>query len=360
MAEQELDALVVSSLPNVLYLTNFTGSTALVVLTADALWFLTDSRYVDEVAAACQAPYACPGLELVRVDGSYDPALVRQLEVLSSARVGFESQQVSVDRFEWWRAALAKGAPGVSLAATRGLVERARVRKDEYELGVLREAARRLSHVASDALTEIRRGRAERDIALAVDWRVRSAGFDRSAFDTILASGPNAGLPHARPGGRILREGDLVVLDFGGVYGSYCVDLTRTVSIGPASARARDVHAAVRQAHDRAVASVKPGQSRFAVDAAARAVLGEAGLAEAFGHGTGHGLGIEIHEDPRIARRHPDVDVNDEALDVGMVFTIEPGAYFPDWGGVRIEDDVVVTGTGVEVLTSVTTELVEL
>jgi Xaa-Pro aminopeptidase len=157
-----------------------------------------------------------------------------------------------------------------------------------------------------------------------------------------------------------MTEGDLVVLDFGGVYASYCVDLTRTVSIGPAGTRAREVHAAVREARDLAIAAVAPGRSRFDIDAAAREALGRHGLAEAFGHGTGHGLGIEVHEDPRISRRRPDVDTEDEAVAPGMVFTIEPGAYLPGWGGVRIEDDVLVTDTGVEVLTDVTTELIQI
>ena len=151
-----------------------------------------------------------------------------------------------------------------------------------------------------------------------------------------------------------------MVLDFGGVYTSYCVDLTRTISVGRASERAREVHAAVREARDQAIAAVAPGRSRFDIDAAARDVLRSRGLAEAFGHGTGHGLGIEVHEDPRITRKRPDVDVEDEAVASGMIFTIEPGAYLPGWGGVRIEDDVLVTDTGVEVLTHVTTELIEI
>ena len=150
------------------------------------------------------------------------------------------------------------------------------------------------------------------------------------------------------------------MLDFGGVYDSYCVDLTRTVSVGPAAGRAIQVHAAVREARDRAIAAVAPGRSRFEIDAAAREALGRHGLAEAFGHGTGHGLGIEVHEDPRITRRGPDVDTEDEAVEPGMIFTIEPGAYLPGWGGVRIEDDVLVTDSGVEVLTDVTTDLIEI
>jgi Xaa-Pro aminopeptidase len=157
-----------------------------------------------------------------------------------------------------------------------------------------------------------------------------------------------------------LVEGDLAVLDFGGVYDSYCVDLTRTVSVGRASARARDVYAAVLEAHDKAVASVRPGRLRFDVDAAAREALGRHGLADAFGHGTGHGLGIEVHEDPRITRkRSGDEGQAGAEIEAGMVFTIEPGAYLPGWGGVRIEDDVLVTKDGVEVLTDVTTDLIE-
>ena len=155
------------------------------------------------------------------------------------------------------------------------------------------------------------------------------------------------------------------MLDFGGVYRSYCSDLTRTVFLGTASDRVREVYAAVLEAHDEAIRTVGPGRSRFAIDAAARDVLGGHGLGDAFGHGTGHGLGIDIHEDPKVTRRSGDAPVAaeaepDDAVDVGMVFTIEPGAYLPGWGGVRIEDDVLVTQHGVDVLTNVTTDLLEL
>jgi Xaa-Pro aminopeptidase len=247
----------------------------------------------------------------------------------------------------------------VSLVPTEHLVERARVRKDDYEIATVREAARRLSTVAQEVTGEVRRGRTERAIAAAIDWRIREAGFERSAFDTIVASGPRAALPHARPTERTITEGDLVVLDFGGVYDSYCVDLTRTVVVGKADSRVREVYDAVHEARDRAIGAVTPGRSRFDIDAAARDVLAAHGLGEAFGHGTGHGLGIEVHEDPRITRRRRDIDADDEAVAPGMIFTIEPGAYLPGWGGVRIEDDVLVTDGGVEVLTDATTDLTE-
>jgi Xaa-Pro aminopeptidase len=361
LASHGLDALVVTSLPNILYLTNFTGSSAIVVFTADRVFFVTDFRYLTVLADAQRAAHACPGLEVVTVDGSYDVTLAELLAPQPWQRIGFEAAHLTVDRHRWLTAAIeANGPADAELVATERVVERARVRKDPYEIATLREAARRLSAVASAARGDVRRGLTEREIALAIDRRVRQAGFERSAFDTIVASGPNAALPHARPGERTITEGDLVVLDFGGVYDSYCVDLTRTVSVGPAAARARQVYDAVREARDQAIAVVAPGRSRFDIDAAARETLGRHGLAEAFGHGTGHGLGIEVHEDPRITRRRRDVDTEDEAVEAGMVFTVEPGAYLPGWGGVRIEDDVLVTDSGVEVLTNVTTELVEI
>jgi Xaa-Pro aminopeptidase len=359
MAERTLDALVVTSLPNILYLTNFVGSSAIVVMTADRLLFITDSRYVAAVTDTRGNAHECPGLELLAVEASYDATLAAAACAMPSARIGFEAAHLSVSRHDWLRKMIGASDAAPALVATEGLVERARVKKDPYELAVLTEAARRLSAVATRVLGLVGRDRTEREMALDIDWQIRSVGFERPAFETIVASGPNAALPHAKPTERTLIEGDLVVLDFGGVYDSYCVDLTRTVSLGRASARARDVHSAVLRAHDRAIAAVGPERSRFAIDAAARTALGEAGMGEAFGHGTGHGLGLEIHEDPRIAR-HRLGDENDEAVAAGMVFTIEPGAYFPGWGGVRIEDDVVVTGTGVQLLTDVTTELLEL
>ena len=361
LASGGLDALVITSLPNILYLTNFSGSSAIVVLTAERVLFITDFRYLTVLADARGTPHDCPGLEVVTVDGSYDATLAELLAAQPWRRIGFEATHLTVDRHRWLTATVAaNGRTDAELVATERLVERARVRKDPYEIDTLREAARRLSVVATAAPAEVRRGLTERDVALAIDRRVRQAGFERPAFDTMVASGPNAALPHARPGERTITEGDLVVLDFGGVYDSYCVDLTRTVSVGPASARAREVYAAVREARDRAVAVVAPGRSRFDIDAAARDTLGRYGLGEAFGHGTGHGLGIEVHEDPRISRRRPDVDTEEEAVASGMIFTIEPGAYLPGWGGVRIEDDVLVTDTGVEVLTDTTTELIEI
>ena len=360
LTARSLDALVVTSLPNVLYLTNFTGSSAIAILTGDELRFLTDFRYVTVVSESAGTPFACPDLALVRVEGAYDTTLADQLTPFAGKRVGFEAAHLTVSRFDWLAKTTRHAAGGPELVPTDGIVETARTLKDAFEVATLREGARRLSQVARAVPEEVRPGRSEREVAMAIDLRLHRAGFTKPAFDTIVASGPNSALPHARPGERTLGEGDLVVLDFGGVYDSYCVDLTRTVMVGRASQRVRELYNAVLEAHDRAIAHVAPGRSRFAIDAAARDTLGRHGLAEAFGHGTGHGLGIEVHEDPRITRPRPgDEHADASAVSAGMVFTIEPGAYIPGWGGVRIEDDVLVTEAGVEVLTDVTTDLIE-
>jgi Xaa-Pro aminopeptidase len=360
LASRSLDALVVTSLPNVLYLTNFSGSAAIVVLTRERVIFITDFRYVAALSESRGTGYACPDVDLVVVDGAYDTTLATTIGAIGSQRVGFEAAQLTVARYEWLTKTLGASHTPPTLVSTEGIIELARTTKDAYELDLLKEGGRRLSDVARAVFPLVRRGKPEQELALEIDWAIRTAGFERSAFETIVASGPNSALPHARPTERKLVEGDLVVLDFGGVYDSYCVDLTRTVSVGPASGRARSVHAAVLEAHDRAIAATAPGRSRFAIDGAARDALREAGMADAFGHGTGHGLGIEIHEDPRITRRRSEAGESDDPVGAGMVFTIEPGAYFPGWGGVRIEDDVAVTETGVELLTHVTTELLEI
>jgi Xaa-Pro aminopeptidase len=196
---------------------------------------------------------------------------------------------------------------------------------------------------------------AERDLAAIVEWELREKGFDKPAFDTIVASGPNAALPHYRAGDRQLAAGDLVVMDFGGMFRGYAVDLTRTVTVGPASPRQHACWDAVAEAQRAAFQAAIVRTPPAEVDAAARVVLDAAGMGEAFVHGLGHGLGLEIHERPRLARRR--AGVAEEPLQAGMAFTLEPGVYFPGWGGVRIEDDVLVTDGGPEWLTDPVAEV---
>ncbi len=355
MEELGLDALMVTHEPNILYLSNHDGSAGVLVLTRDAEYLLVDFRYVEAVGRLQASPHACPGLILLEVSVSYDEAVATLLAKLSLGRVGVEAAHLSVARFEWFRRTLADRAPGIGLTHTEGIVERVRLIKDAWELGALRKAATRLGVAGEAAIDAVRRGVQERQVAGAVEQALRLAGFDRIAFDTIVASGPNSALPHHRAGDRRLQTSDMVVLDFGGVLDGYCCDLTRTVVVGTPGPDTTRVYEAVQAAHAAAVAAVRPGIPASDVDGAARAVLEARGLGQAFGHGTGHGLGLEVHEEPRVGKPRPDQPAT--VLEPGMVFTIEPGAYLPGWGGVRIEDDVVVTNDGCELLTSVTRDL---
>jgi Xaa-Pro aminopeptidase len=344
-----IDALVVTTPSNIRYLANHTGSAGILVLTPDVSHLLVDFRYQTALEALVASPAAPPDLRMVPVPASYDEALLECLVALGITRVGFESAHVTVGRYDWLVARARTRESGVTFHATSRLVEAARLVKDAFETSVLREAAHRLDTVVESALMAVRAGVKERVVAGEIEAALRRAGYERLAFETIVASGPNGALPHHRAGSRTLTAGDLVVLDFGGVLDGYCCDLTRTVSIGQPSGQARRVYDAVLAAQQAAVDAVRPGLDASAVDAAARAVLESRGLGQAFGHGTGHGLGLDIHEEPRIGRARPDAAPT--ALEPGMVFTIEPGAYLPGWGGVRIEDDVLVTATGCEVLT---------
>jgi len=359
MVDAGLDALIVSHRPNVQYLSGFAGSAGALLVTRDASRLVVDFRYV---TAAREMLEGRPGgsTTVERADRSEDETIVLLLKSEGRQRIGIEAAWMPVLRFNRLSAALAgeartplhAGTPVPVLVPTERIVERVRAVKDPAEIAVLREAAERLSRVAVEALPQIvEPGRTEAEVAAALDAAVREAGFNRPAFDTIVASGPNSALPHARAGGRRLAPGDPVVLDFGGVYDGYCVDLTRTVQLPPTTGEFRRLFAAVAEAHAAALAAVRAGALTTDIDHAARQTLERYGLAAAFGHGTGHGLGLELHEEPRISKSDPARPA--EAVSVGMVFTVEPGVYLPGTAGVRIEDDVLVVENGCDVLTKV-------
>jgi len=351
----EIDALVVGHPPNLRYLTNHAGTAGLAVVTGREVVLLLDFRYITAMEMLQASPSACPELRVSQVPGSYDAALAECLESLGVRRVGFEGAHLSVARHAAWERACRGRGLALDFAATDRAVERLRVIKDDDEIAKLRAAAAGLTPVAEAAFAAVRPGVAEKEVAGVIEAALRAGGFERPAFDTIVASGPNSALPHYRAGERILGEGDLVVLDFGGVLDGYCSDLTRTVVVGTPSSDALRVHAAVLAAQRAAIDAVRPAVLASLVDAAARQVLDAKGLGEAFGHGTGHGLGLDVHEDPRVARAT--ADTPSALLEAGMVITVEPGAYLAGWGGVRIEDDVLVTPTGCETLTSVLRDL---
>ena len=351
-----LDAFVVSHLPNIRYLSGFSGSAGLLVVTQGHATLVVDFRYATAARRlAGSSPALADALHVRVAAQAIDESLVEELRM--HHRIGIESQAMTVARFNMLSAAIADAAPTPLntshscpvLVPTERLIENRRAIKDAAEIRTLRQAARLLKHVAAEVPALVRPGRTELEIAGDVELLLRRAGFDRPAFETIVASGPNGALPHARPTNRTVQLGEGVVLDFGGVYDGYCVDLTRTVELGPGRQELRPLFEAVTEAQSAAIAAIRPGVLASQVDGAARETLARHGLAEAFGHGTGHGLGLEVHEEPRIARLSS--AHRDTVLEPGMVFTVEPGAYVEGLGGVRIEDDVLVTDDGCEVLT---------
>jgi Xaa-Pro aminopeptidase len=363
LAGASIERLLITHLPNIQYLTGFAGTAGALVLSRDGCTLIVDARYVT-AARDLIAGLGDAALSLQRVARSYDETIRDVIAANGAAPVGFEAAYLTVARFNALSALLSASPSAESirkaerngpLVPTERVVERVRMVKDDGEIAIFREAASRLSAIARRLPELAVPGRTEREVADAIEEAMRRSGFSRPAFDTIVASGPNSALPHASPTERVIQAGDPTVLDFGGVYGGYCVDLTRTVQLGPSSPEMARMLAAVAEAQQAALEAVAPGRRPSEVDAAARSVLERHGLADAFGHGTGHGLGLEIHEDPRVGRLVPGQP--DDPLVPGVVITIEPGAYVPGIGGVRIEDDVLVTAGGCEVLTDVPTFL---
>jgi Xaa-Pro aminopeptidase len=345
----DLDAIVISSAVNVRYLTGFTGSAGLLIVTPETECLITDGRYEAFVRGAME--HGRMGrVTLERVEARYDLTLAARIRSLKPGTVGIEAEHVTVGTLNRWRASV----PDAEWRPVTDMVERLRLIKDDRELDVLRRGGGLLSGVAGTLSSWVRAGRTEVEIARDIDRALERAGFERPAFDTIVAAGPNSAYPHARPTDRPLVKGDLVVLDFGGVLDGYCVDLTRMAAVGAIDSAAGRLYDAVRAAQDAALAAVRPGARGTEVDAAARDVLDARGLGAAFLHGTGHGLGLEVHEAPRLARTDSGAQ---DVLAPGMVCTIEPGAYLEGLGGVRLEDDVVVTTGDSERLTDASRDL---
>ena len=332
---------MVSSAVNIAYLTGFRGSAGLLIQSEDHDLLLVDGRYITVVQEASERGALAP-VSIEKVEKSYAASLAEILGRAGASHVFFESDHVTVSLLSRWQAATPAEWRGMG-----SLVEELRLIKDAAEVAILRRAGVALIGVASRLGEWVSAGRTEREVAADINRGLERAGFERPAFDTIVAAGPNSAHPHAHPGDRSLAGGDLVVLDFGGVLEGYCVDLTRMAAVGRLRAEAGHIYRAVREAQQAALNVIRAGVTAGAVDAAARQVLDAEGLGAAFVHGTGHGLGLEVHEAPRLSSQ---VDA-DELLRAGMVCTIEPGAYVPGLGGARLEDDVLVTDTGAELLT---------
>jgi Xaa-Pro aminopeptidase len=335
-----LDSLLVGHLPNIRYLCGFTGSAGFLLVEEAGSVFFTDVRY------DTQAREEVKGAKVIIARKALLNAVGEWIGVRHKrARrwtVGIEADHVTVVE----RKKLMEVLPsGVRLTNAPALVERARMVKDEEELGYIRSAVKLGASLFDRAVAVLRPGVKEVEVAAEMEYAARRGGAEAMSFPTIIASGARSALPHGRASGQPIAPGGFVVCDFGVILDGYCSDQTRTVWVGAASAESRRAYEAVREAQQAGVLVVRPGVSVGEVDAAARKVLRKAGLGRYFTHSTGHGVGLEIHEGPRVAAGQKEI------LQPGMVITIEPGVYFPGKWGVRIEDMVAVTKDGCEVLT---------
>jgi Xaa-Pro aminopeptidase len=352
-AERGLDAVLVTNLLNVRYLTGFTGSNGALMVRADGNdVFGTDGRYTTQAGAQV------PDVELL-VDRATVTGLAREAVVRGAGRIGYESHEVTVDGLAALEAVLADAAAGgrvPELASIGRAVEKQRAIKDDDEV----EALRRACAIADQALAELaaegalRPGRTELQVGRELDARMLELGAEAPSFETIVATGANSAIPHHRPDATELRSGDLLKLDFGATVDGYHSDMTRTLVLGHAADWQREIYELVAAAQAAGRAALAVGADVVAVDRAARDVVAAAGHGEHFTHGLGHGVGLEIHEAPSLA------PLGAGTLSAGMAVTVEPGVYLPGHGGVRIEDTLVVTADGPELLTLTSKELLVL
>jgi len=337
------DALLVTHLTNIRYLTGFTGSAAVLLVHPEAITFVTDGRYEEQAAGQLSAAGVQADIEIGRT-------IARQEEILREGAAGVPRLGLEAEHVSWasQRRYAQDVFTGAELVATSGLVEAQRVVKDDGEVARI-EAACGIADAALAAVAPLlEEGPTEQAFALALDTEMRRQGADDISFDTIVAAGPNGSRPHHSPSGRRITHGDLVVIDFGALVDGYHSDMTRTIPVGGPGAldeTQRRMVEVVRASQAAGVAAVRPGVATKDVDTACRAVISDAGWGDAFVHGTGHGVGLDIHEEPRVST------VADAMLAPGHVVTVEPGVYLPGHGGVRIEDTVVVTESGCRTLT---------
>ena len=345
LVAEGLDGLLVAGPPNLRYLTGFSGSAGQVVISSEATVLVTDFRY------ASQASGEVGGSAEVRIEKvSVWDGVRSALTALGLVRVGVDKDRVTLADSEQL-----DRAQGVVWVRTKGLVEELRAVKEPAEVAAIRAAAALASEALDATVGQIRPGATELDIAAELEAALRRRGSEWHPFQPIVASGLRSALPHARASQRRLESGDFLVVDFGAQVGGYCSDLTRTFVVGAqASPRQREIYGVVRTAQDRAIAQIRAGMTGKSADSLARESIARDGFGEMFGHSLGHGLGLEVHEAPRLSQ------LNGAPLPVGAVVTIEPGVYLEGWGGVRLEDDVLLLETGAEVLSDRRTDLVEL
>lgn len=339
--EYSLNAVLFTDLRNIRYLCGFSGTEGVLLISQDNAWFLCDSRY------SLQAAEEVQGAEIRESDPLRIDTVAALAHEYGLDRIGFEAAHTNVSAFR----RMSEQLTGVELVELGPDLDEIRICKERAEIELLKLVATLSSQALTSVLELIKPGVREVDIALALELEMRRSGADGKAFDFIVASGERGAMPHGRASDKIIRSGELVTIDFGALKDGYHSDETVTVACGMPEIRAREIHSIVREAHDLAIREVKPGISCKDLDEVARAYIRDKGYGDYFGHGLGHGVGLEIHELPTLSPRSTAV------LKEGMVITIEPGIYIPGFGGVRIEDTVVVTGDGCHVLTGADKQL---
>ena len=343
--KDRLSAILVTNETNVTYLTGFTGDSSYLLLTPENQIILSDHRY------GTQLQEECPGIDVeLRGPGMTIAELTRKIvKKTKLGAVAIEAASVSVGQFD----ALTNLLDKVELVKTNGLVERLRQIKDKEEVAAIRVAIDLAEKAFAVVRASLRSELTEREVAHELERQIRLFGGDCCSFTPIVGVGDRAALPHYRPGHRRIGESDFVLIDWGARAQLYVSDLTRVLVTGRISPKLERIYGVVLKAQQAAIARIRPGARMEDIDAVARNVIAKAGHGKHFGHSLGHGIGLQVHEAPRLAEKQ------EEQLKAGMVVTVEPGIYLPNWGGVRIEDDVLVTKSGHEVLSSVPKELAD-
>ncbi|UOE95911.1 Xaa-Pro peptidase family protein [Alkalihalobacillus sp. LMS39] len=338
--EHEVDGILIDSPYNRRYIANFTGTAGAVVISEKEAKFITDFRYTD------QAKEQAVGFEVVQHSGAIYTEIAKQVADMGIKKLGFEQEHVTYQSYDIYKKNIS-----CDLVPVTGVVEELRLIKDESEIQIMTEAAQ-IADAAYDHITSfIRAGMSELDVSNELEFFMRKQGAASSSFDIIVASGIRSAFPHGVASDKIIQKGELVTLDFGAYYKGYCSDITRTLAIGQVSDELVKIYNTVKEAQQRGMDQIKPGLTGKQADAITRDYITEQGYGEYFGHSTGHGLGMEVHEAPGLSVK------SDVVLRPGMVVTVEPGIYISGVGGTRIEDDTLITENGNRSFTKSTKEL---
>ncbi|NMB35753.1 MAG: aminopeptidase P family protein [Firmicutes bacterium] len=336
MAEMDLEAVLITHPPNIFYLSGFSGSSGYLLLTDREALLYTDFRYIEQ--AAVEAPF----FEIIQVKSAVDYAqLATFVSRDRSGKIGLEEAHLTLRAYRL----LQKEIPGIELLPLNNFIEEVRAVKEESEVKLIARAAQIADEAWRDLWPRLKPGISEREVSDELEFQMRKRGAERLAFETIVASGERSALPHGVAGSKIIEAGELITVDFGAVFNGYHSDMTRTFLFGEPTAKQSEIYTLVLTAQEMVLQSIRAGQKCADVDAMVRQYFQQQGYGAYFGHGLGHGVGLEIHELPTLAPSGQGV------LQERMVFTVEPGLYIPEWGGVRIEDSVVLDSTGAQILT---------